>query len=84
MSNSLQKTATLVMKYQKLFLEIRDKFLENEVKKFNEIYMEKQNRYPNEIEIKNYKKRLVMLYGSTIYVGFVMVILIIITISKGA
>lgn len=84
MSNSLHKTATLVMKFQKKILKFRDEILEREIKKFNDIYMEKQNRYPNEIEVKNYKKRLVMFYGSTIYIGIFLVILFIMTMSKGA
>lgn len=73
-----------LIKFRGKFLQKRNNWLEKRIQQYKDDYYIENKRTPEEIEIKKYKKDVMMQLGLMIYLPFVILIFILwISINEG-
>lgn len=71
-------------KVKKIIINKRDSFINNKIEKYKEDYLVKYNREAKDIEIKRFRKDIVMLWGLSLYIPTLLLLFLIFhSISEG-
>ncbi|MEK5105013.1 hypothetical protein MKX83_24030 [Cytobacillus sp. FSL M8-0252] len=83
MNDSLKVFSKKIISMKNWFLIKRDIWINKKMHEYNESFLRINNREPNEVESKHYKKNLVMGYGMVVYLPIATILFIFIAMLRG-